>query len=331
MVYKNVPEPSFRTFHVLQIPFDRRSFLTTISAAMTVTACGGSEGNSGYVQLPEKLPESTPKAVATSTPSTLRKGIAPSPAWTGVAGSGFSGSPPSDPTRLTAKPILRPLQAPNQWFTDQLAIAVWAGANDNGTLNGNLGLQKVILHYEGNSVDILEPTVREIVDANGVYRSYFGWWADILKPDNSSGHSHVYWEAIPKDSTMQRRVIGPFQFSPQSSAHDATLTVAKSAPVLTGSNYQSLSAALDWCRANARQNPLITIIEKGNYELNPISSTYQGEGYATISADAPVTILRSGLSAATKNYFRPLYVGLKFRGSNITIDFENIAEFFCEF
>lgn len=153
-----------------------------------------------------------------------------------------------------------------------------------------MGIEKVILHYEGRTIEILRPTMQVIKDINGKERSYFGWWATIAKPTNLSGHAHVYWEAIPEDSTMQKRVIGPIQFSPQTNQYDANITISPSNSVQTGMRYQSIEDALDWCAANKRQNPMITLIEPGVYDLGKINAVYQGEGYAHISASAPVRI-----------------------------------------
>lgn len=254
--------------------------------------------------------------------------IAPSAAWNGLPGSGFS-SLPADPVRSTAKPALRILAPPNQYYTQSLLVGVYAGANNAGSLYDNFGLEMVIVHYEGTRVFITEPTITTFDDANGRSVSYFGWWVK-LRHDGRNGHGNIYFEAVPKDATMQRRVIGPFQFSPQAAAHDASLTVAASGAIVAGSSYQTLATALDWCRLNGKSNPLITITEAGSYDLSNLSVTYQGQGYATITANAPVTITRPAGTPLSSQFYRPRYVGLRFRGSNITIDFMRASEYFGE-
>src|SRR3546814_7087389 len=39
-----------------------------------------------------------------------------------------------------------------------------AAANDGGSLFGNLGLEKVIAHYEGNTLDIMTPSIQTVIE-----------------------------------------------------------------------------------------------------------------------------------------------------------------------
>lgn len=243
--------------------------------------------------------------------------IQPGPLWTGVAGSGFIQTP-ADPVRVTAKPAIRLITPPNQYFAGTQLVGVIAGANDGGTLLNNLGLVKVIAHYEGQSVDILAPSYQTITDANGVRRRYFGWWVSLKR--TTSGHANLYFEAVPRNASMQSRVIGPWQFSPQAVVHDRVLEVAPSQPVVAGVRYQSISAALNYLAQNGAQNPAITVIEGGTYDLGGLSSTYQGQGYCTITARVPITIGKTGYTTDTAAMIRPKWDGLRLSGANITID-----------
>lgn len=243
--------------------------------------------------------------------------IQPGTSWAGVAGSGFS-QVPVDPVRATAKPAMRLITPPNQYFTSSLLVGVIAGANAGGTLLDNLGLEKVVVHYEGESIDIAAPTYQTITDANGVRRGYFGWWVKLKR--TTSGHANLYFEAIPQDVSMQRRVIGPCQYSPQAVVHDRQIEVAPSQLVVTGSRYQSIGAALTFLAQVSAQNPAITVTESGTYDLNGLGATYQGAGYCTIKATVPITIGKTVFTTESAALLRPRWDGLRFSGGNVTID-----------
>lgn len=244
----------------------------------------------------------------------------PASSWTGTAGSGFGGAVPMDPVRTSAKPVIRPLQPADMWFTDDLRIGVWAAANDSGSLLNNLGLKKVILHYEGAKVEIQSPTIEKFSDSNGVSREYFGWWATISKPSGKSGSAQVYWEAVPNDSAMQNRVIGPFHFNPQEVLHDYVVEVAPSQSEIANKRYRSLLAAVNDLVARGAQNPLITIVEPFEGDL-PSFAPYAGaSGYFTISATAPVRFRKQGISTGISAALRARVDGIWFKGSNISFD-----------
>ncbi|KPF94000.1 hypothetical protein IP81_00565 [Novosphingobium sp. AAP83] len=250
--------------------------------------------------------------------------LVPGAAWTGLANSGFSALP-ADPVRTTAKPILRLMVVPSQHFTERIVIGVMAGANNSGSLIENMGLEMVRVHYEGRSADITAPSFQKIVDANGQEREYFGWWAELVN-DGRYGHAHIYFEAIPLDSTMQRRVIGPFRFSPQRVLHDHTIEIAPSLPIVAGKRYQSITDALRWLRQQTAQNPLVTITELGTYSIDDTGgSNAGGSGYYTITASAPVTITRNDEAS-----LRARIDGLCLRGANITLDSARTLRIFHE-
>lgn len=254
--------------------------------------------------------------------------ILPGNAWAGTAASGFS-SPPVDPVRVTAKPVMRLLVPPNQFFTSSLLLGVYAGANHNGSLLDNMGLEKVVVHYEGSTSEIKEPSWQVLTDANGKRVSYFGWWTR-LRHNGVNGHAHVYFEAIPKDPTMQRRVIGPYQFSPQPVIHDKELVVAPSLPQVTGSRYPSIQTALAYIKTQAFGNPRITVTEPGFYSLVGASPSHACQGYVTIEASVPVTIGRPAYTTDTAAAARTRLDGLRFKGANITLDFQNMSEIYNE-
>lgn len=259
----------------------------------------------------------------------------PSAAYNGTAGTGYGGAhafEPVDPARTTAKPACRLLQPPNQYFTDTITLGVYAAANQSGTLANNLGIQRVKCYYEGTVREITAPTVRTFNDANGVSRSYLGWWVTLKKPAALAGHARVYFEAIPADPTMQNRVIGPYQFSPVATLYDRSITIAPTPSEIVGSRYKTWEAALDYLESVSAQNALITITEAMTTDMSRASGGYiGGQGYCTVTATAPVVFKKASVpTAVSTTLFRPAYGGLWFKGSNITIDFTNTGQLYPE-
>lgn len=254
--------------------------------------------------------------------------LVPSQNWNGNVGSGFT-TVPADPVRTTAKPVLRLVVAPFQWYDSELVVGVYAAANHGGTLLDNMGIGRVIAHYEGTQVVIDRPSLQSITDANGNRRAYFGWWFR-LQHDGRNGHAHLYFEAVPKDTTMQHRVIGPYQFSPQATVYSHQLTVAASTSEIAGSRYKTIQSALNYLKSVSATNPRITITEAGSYVLDGVTNGWANgawaNGYVHIEASAPVSIIRPVPAAnADPSAFRPS-CGLHLKGQNITLDFANAGE-----
>lgn len=278
-------------------------------------------------------PRKTGRRYGTLDPAGAANFVRPSAAWTGVAGSGFA-TVPVDPARVTAKPACRLIVPPHQYFTDEIVIGVMAAANHNGSLMENLGLDKVILHYEGTAHEILEPTFYLFEDVNGNIRRYLGWWA-VLQHNGTHGEARAYFEAVPKDGTMQNRVMGPYSFHPSATLHDHDLTVAPSQPEVAGARYQTLKNALSYLRAVSAQNPRVTFIEGGDYEpatVGELAVPYRTQkGWCTIRASVPVTIRKATFEWVTASMnISTRYAGLKWTGANITFDMKNIAGFLVE-
>jgi hypothetical protein len=257
--------------------------------------------------------------------------ILPSAAWTGTAGSGFA-STPTDPARTTAKPAVRLLVPPFQWFTDTLDVGVIAMANDGGTLRPNFGIDNVRFLFEGNEVTVTDPGFHTIQTQRGP-RTYFGWWVRLKKPAGTSGLAHLYIEATARDSSMQKRVIGPYVFGPQNQQYTHQVTVAPSQPQVTGVNYQTLTDACMYLNQIASANPLVTITEPGFYEQRAGSSAFPLSndrhnlgGYLNITASVPgVVIGRADYINdinATVNHAR---YRLHLFGPNLTIDYLRLS------
>ncbi len=247
--------------------------------------------------------------------------VTPSAEWDGIAGSGFTAIP-SDPVRITAKPVCRLLVPDEEVFTSELAVGVMAAANYEHTLFDNLGMEKVVFHFEGNSVEIASPSYRTIRCADNTTRTYFGWWAVLQKAPGIAGfghRAHLYVEAVPKDPSMQRRITGPHVFRPQDHLHDHEVEVAPSRPLREGISYPSVGEALDYFRTVEAVSPRVTIVEPGEYDFQS-SFVYASAsaGRCLVEATAPVTIAKR--SEQEKGLLRCRYPGLHFRGPNITID-----------
>jgi hypothetical protein len=253
--------------------------------------------------------------------------LKPSPQWTGVAGSGFT-TIPNDPVRTTAKPALRLITPPFQWFTDMLEVGVIAAANDGGSLYNTLGVASIAFHYEGNSVVVDEPRWQTIQTRRGM-RTYFGWWVRLKKPANTAGHGHLYIEASPRNPAMQKRVIGPYMFSPQTALFDAELTIAPSQVQITGQRYQSLTAAIAWCKSGGKVNPLLTIAEPGTYNFGTSAGeSYTNPGYINVTASVPGVVLgRSAPASSGASNLLNDRSKLHLFGQNLTLDFKNCVIF----
>lgn len=259
--------------------------------------------------------------------------IAPSAGFNGTAGSGFGeayGVVPVDPTRTTAKPACRLLTPPNQSFTDHMLVGVLAMANDSGSLLDNLGLEKVIVHFEGRTAEILMPSWQTFASSAGDPVTYFGWWC-FLKHGGVNGHGRVYFEAVPKDASMQRRVIGPFTFSAVTTRYDRELAVTPSLPEIVGSRYQTLNTAVQYAKTQGDQNPLITITEAGTYAMLDSSPTaYNRNGYCHITASVPGVVIGypdPPTPSIPQGLMECARLKLHLFGPNLTLDYANFGQF----
>lgn len=243
--------------------------------------------------------------------------LAPGPDYDGTEASGFAATP-SDPARTTAKPAVRLLTPPNQHFTSTIDVGVIAAANNQGTLGDTLGIDKIVFHYEGNTVEVTEPKWYAFPTERGA-RIYFGWWVRLNKPLGKTGTGHLYVEAVPLDTAMQNRVIGPYNFSPVDTLHDFTATV---------STQGELQTAIANARAAAAQNPLFTIDTAGLYDLGTDVGTnsYDITGRYTIRAStAGVSLGKPGYTGDSDAVLQSQRTWWRFAGSNLTFDSAHAA------
>ncbi len=222
--------------------------------------------------------------------------LLPGAGWNGTAGSGWVApmTVPVDPVRLStsAKSALRLIVPPFQRFTDYIDVIAIAAANENGTLFNNFGIANLTFHLEGNTAVVAVPAYH-IVETQRGPRSYFGWKVRVRRRATGirDGNYHLYIESTPRDGTMQKRVIGPFIFSPQSQVFDLELNVAPSQPQVTGVSYTTLGAAVAYAKGvSGVVNPLITIKQAGLYSITDVAGdVYTRAGYCNITSDVPLS------------------------------------------
>jgi hypothetical protein len=253
--------------------------------------------------------------------------LTPTAQWNGTAGTGFgtaNPAAPSDPTRTTAKPVCRLLTPPNQTMTDSMVVGVLAGANNNGTMLAELGIEKVTFYLEGNSVDVTAPSFRTFTRFDGSTYQQLGWWITLERNGATEGIADLYAEAVPLDGTMQNRVIGPYNVIVSNDEFDYDVTVG------TGADYTTMAAAFSALKSDNAQHPRITVTTAGNYDLGS-GGGHSPAGWVRIEADAAVTF-KQNPPALDGDFtrFRPSMDSLHFKGSNITIDFVETLEFYTE-
>lgn len=253
--------------------------------------------------------------------------ITPGVSWNGTAGSG--GTPPTDPMRTVAKPILRIITPPNQTCVSTLKVGFVAAANDNGSLMKTMGIASVDITYEGNTLSILAPTLETITDANGVDRTYYAYWVTLARNDATNGMANLSATAKARNVLFQDRVL-TYQFRVNTTEYDGALTIDSTQAQITGSRYQTFAAAGAYAVAQGWKNPHITITGGTSYTLGSVGSVYQGDGYLTLDATVPVEIEFASYTTDAAALMRPRWDGIRFKGSNITIDFLNIQVIYHE-
>ena len=262
--------------------------------------------------------------------------VEPSAGWDGTAATGFGGAygaVPTDPTRPTAQPAARLIVPPGQFFTDTLVVGVAAAANNGGSM-ANLGLSGVTFHFEGNTAVVSQPTLRTFPDANGNNVTYLAWWVTLKKPAATAGEARLYVTATPADGTMQARVMGPYSFYPSATLHDFEYTIDTGASV-SATNFHTFDAFKAQLVTDTPDNPhLRCITAPSNGEMNFAGTLYVPTGYITVEADVPVTFgrtaLTTGATVDSDSNLRPRADGIWLKGSNITIDYAYVDNFYNE-
>jgi hypothetical protein len=262
-------------------------------------------------------------SVALAAPIPPAATIGPSGTWTGTAGSGYGGSPPTDPTRTVAKPMARNVTVPNQVFTANAPVVIDAMAFG--------GISKVRFYCEGNTLDVTTPSWVAYTDPNGAARLMYGYVANIdyaaCNAINASGTVSIYAEAFPTNGTFQNRVIGPFAYHNRSTAYSVTRTVAP-----TGADHTTIKAAVDWIQTNSPsdRNARIQITASGDYPINTAAAVTYNNATHWLTIEAAGGVTANITSGATRTNGRLRYDGLRFRGSGIVFDLAKILAVMVE-
>jgi len=224
------------------------------------------------------------------TPPTLR----PTASWSGAPGTGFAGSPPVDPPRTTAKPSLRMASA---WgarisgstyriFVDAECAGLATGtpfgvAAVNGYLEGGSGAGVFGQYSYPHPAYPTDPTKNVSIQC-------YAFDIDVTAcvTAHPTGGVDFYAEAIPRDLTMQKRVIGPFRFYPRSTQYSGQYDVG------VGQTYATRKQAIAAIVAANEEAPLILYHTTANYEAEDCSAfgAYAGlKGFITEKAATGVT------------------------------------------
>lgn len=257
--------------------------------------------------------------------------LSPGPAWDGTAGTGFTTVPVSQ-TRVNGQAMIRLITPPFQAFTNSMVVGVEALANNAGGLE-NFGLEKVSFYLEGNKVDVLKPSFQTMIDANGVSRTYYGWWVTLVHNGitGNANNARLYAEGIPKDPAIASRVIGPYLYNLKQTLYDYDLTVEPSQPVISGSRYQTVTSAVNYIRTNggaAAKNARIRIMESGTYTyafMSGMSGVWSSSnGWIEITHGPGVTVNIANPDG-TGDRIDTKTGALRFRGAGLIFDMKNIS------
>ena len=282
----------------------------------------------------------TAALVATSAHATgfrLRRGrsgvsiptVAPGAAWNGTALSG--GTPPADPTRTTAKPAAQWLQPSELRMSGNIVIGVDADAKG--------GVAYVDFWVEG-TVQRVAQSLYADTDINGKARKRLGYFISLnsaaFNAVSTTGSARIFATAVPNDATMQSRVIGNTLASfngdrqmtvfPRTTASDFAKTIGAS-----GKDYTTLDAAIVAAKAANAEAAEFTLTDNATYPLTTVATArYSGvKGFHVVKAATGVsaTISRAVFptGANTTWSIEPMFDGLEFRGSGITVDFRNFS------
>lgn len=247
--------------------------------------------------------------------------LRPGAGWAGVAGSGLA---PSDPTRSTAKPTLKSLQPPFTVFTVQGGYLMAESSAEGG-------VKEVRAHCEGIVVVRTAPEKVTYVDAAGVSREQWCYKFPVdYEAFTQNGSFDVYYEAVPEDTSMQSRVIGPFRHHRNPAKHDLQLTVDPG-QAASGNRYQTIAAAVNAAKLAGALRPRIETQVSGTYDFTAPTNKYTGtvENWVTIEGKAGTICTIGRADTSSPALFRPQTNGLRF-GPNVVIDLANMSQIYPE-
>lgn len=260
--------------------------------------------------------------------------ITPGALWSGTANSGFT-VVPSDPSRTGPKCVLRLLQDTTFLANDgDIVLGVRGGAFG--------GLQKVIAHFEGRSVDIPTETRYVYSDPKGapyVDVGLTGYFIRIRKQDlpvGTYGVGHVYFEAVPNNPLIQRTITPRTKIYWTADNDTRINRVIQIDPDLAsdtvGVSYRTHQAAAQYVRSQAWLFPELRAMKTANYKLGKSwgSNNTGTRIRLTAASGVTATFYWDDPNNFTDRDIRTGYNGLHFKGPNVIWDQRNVGTLYGE-
>lgn len=248
--------------------------------------------------------------------------------WNGTSGSG--GAAPVDPSHTGPQGILRLVTVPNVLVSDGLLVGVRGGCFE--------GYNQILCHVEGNIYDVTEQSRESYVDVNGNTQWITGNFVklDLTKfPEDVFGEIAVYFEAIPNNPGILKKVLGPFRYfrpDPADPKSNRVILFGSSYPndSTPGGPYKNLTAALTYARSQAFWAPEVRCMDTGEYTINGLGGRNLSGTRIAITAAEGVTCTIVKPDQTDFTGIRPTFNGLEFRGSNVIYDQKNIFTLWWE-
>ncbi len=191
--------------------------------------------------------------------------------------------------------ILRPLQPPEQAFTDDFDLVATCTSFD--------GVDSVEVWCEGNFVGVTERTWVDGVTPDGsIYRRY-GYratldWSVIQDFGFAEGAMNIYFRApTPSGSTIQQRVMGPYLYYARNPGvgagceYDFSVIVNPAGGTSPGIRYTTIVAALLYCSQQSKVRPKVILEATARYTTagNIAAAAHTGSVWWTIEPASGVT------------------------------------------
>lgn len=257
--------------------------------------------------------------------------IAPNPAWTGTAGSGYAGSPP---TVVASKATIRQLTPDGGFIGGDdssptfIGVHAWASKADG---SGGAATGTMRCYIEGNSYIV--PMTYQVWNSafDGTSVGAWGYWAKLDSATwTVNGIANVYWEFTPDDAPGEKSCIGPFFYGRQAVKRPVTTYVTPSRTAADSHpNYNTVTAALAYLRSNSIVNGEVVLTESGIYTIAVQAPGSPVENFPYAGMDKGRTLIRPASNSVVATFahpnlstggsIRPRFTGITFRGVRIDI------------
>lgn len=263
----------------------------------------------------------TPRDTSPTVTASAVAKLSPGASWTGTQNSGFGGSAPTNPTRVHAKPTLRPL-----WPDHFVTFNDYVFVVDSGAFGD---VASVTFTLEGGTP--ITKTAPELVtynDTNGVSRWVFGFAAQI---DNAAtvtkaanGAATLSIESVANDGTMEHRVVN-YTIYPRATEFTDTITVGASGKTVTSLKAALALAAAAGPGSGSPKRYCIQLADNNvDYVLDSQNTDYTTFSWWTVITTAP-GVTTAGIGDGTQDRTFPGFGGICFRGSALKIDLAKVS------